>query len=199
MSGPSCTAPIGTPPRLDARDGACQHRSRNTTDGGIGMDVSLGLQSLNSALNILKTLSQIRDDTERALALAEVTRQLTSTLSDLAQAQQAQLALLQDKATLEADVVRLKDWSDDKSRYELREHGRNRALAYAVKTESQGVEPAHSLCPDCFADTKKSVLQPVKRAPGLANVLLCQRCGWEAYLDSHWRAEHGSASGSRRK
>lgn len=78
--------------------------------------------------------------------------------------------------TLEAEVVRLKDWSAEAENYALADTGRG-AVAYLPK----GVEPSPKsgawLCPHCFADFKKSHLIPEDRGPYW--VLRCHPCKFE--------------------
>jgi rubrerythrin len=66
--------------------------------------------------------------------------------------------LLQHKDELEKELMRLKDWEAEKARYALVELY-DGALAYAVKEALRGTEPPHYICPSCYQQGKKSILQ----------------------------------------
>ena len=87
-------------------------------------------------------------------------------------AQESYAALLENVRMLEAEARRLEIWESEKERYELKnvtEH--SKILAYTLKGSEQGAEPPHWICPDCYSQAKKSLLQYAVRAPGRAEVL----------------------------
>lgn len=149
------------------------------------MDVLTGLQSFKIVFDSVRALSEITDETKRALAINDILGKLGQAQGALLDCQQNRQALADQNRALEAELARMRDWKEETARYELREHGSNRVLAYAMKAEQQGLHPPHSLCPDCLADTKKSILQPVRHFLGRSESLFCNRCGWEAYTEGH--------------
>lgn len=82
--------------------------------------------------------------------------------------------LMQHKDKLEKELVRLKDWEAEKARYELVELY-DGALAYAVKDMMRGGEPLHYICPACYQQGKKSILQGATWHLG-EHSLLCPSC-----------------------
>lgn len=137
-------------------------------------EVFAGLSAFKSMLDSAKALSQMHDDSIRLQASIDLQRQLF-------EAQQAYQTLAEEKRAAEAEVVRLRDWAAERERYELKEHGHRKVLAYALKENEQDSGPAHSLCPNCFAGTKKSILQPERRIGG-AEVLNCHACGFTGWI-----------------
>lgn len=146
------------------------------------VDLMTGLQTFKIAFDTLNTLSQVKSDTERTLAIANIVGQLGQAQGALVEAHQRELALSNEKSALETEVVRLKDWSAQKACYKLAEHGHHRILAYAFQKPEGSDEPPHSLCPDCFAKGKPSILQTEHELPR-AEVLICQQCKWTGRLN----------------
>jgi hypothetical protein len=144
-----------------------------------------GLQSFKIIFDSLNTLSKIHDDNTRALAIAEIIGQLSKAQGELIMTQQRELALTDEKRALETEAMRLRDWSTEKTRYKLTEHGDNRVLAYAFQRTEGSKEPPHSLCPDCFSKSEKSILQPETMDIGRAESLACHACGWRGWVRGH--------------
>jgi len=156
-------------------------------------EVYAGLSAFKAMFDLAKGLKDINDATIRNGAVIELQEQILS-------AQQEQATLIERIRSLETEVASFEEWDAEKRRYELKQLGPQGVSAYAVKKEAQGAEPEHWICPDCYENRHKSILQQVTRYPGAADVRLCQRCGWEIYAAGGWRPEHvGSRSASRRK
>ena len=66
-------------------------------------------------------------------------------------------------------------------KYELKQVGERGAFAYALKEQSGTPEPPHSLCPNCYHDGRKAILQPKVRSD-LVEMLLCLKCGAEIHV-----------------
>jgi len=77
-------------------------------------------------------------------------------------------------ADLEAEVIALKEWGSEKSRYALYELGPG-ALVYHLKPELQGTDPVHYICPQCYQNNIKSILQ-AGLPKDLNRTLECHRC-----------------------
>lgn len=45
--------------------------------------------------------------------------------------------------------------------------------------DSGSTEPPHFLCPDCFEERRRSILQEERRTSGGLDVMFCHRCGLE--------------------
>ena len=86
---------------------------------------------------------------------------------------------LQHCAALESEVVELRYFEVERERYVLHQWPSG-ALTYRVKPEAQGEEPDHHLCPACYAQAVKSLLQPAGIEKG-HRALRCQKCH-EVYL-----------------
>ncbi|MDI1327223.1 MAG: hypothetical protein PSV23_10545 [Brevundimonas sp.] len=131
------------------------------------MTVMSGLTAIKTALDITKTLSDARD----ASKLLAVKLELQGLLLE---AQEAQSALAGQKRELEERVRQLETWHCEKERYELQQIGRG-TFAYTLKTEAQGAEPPHMICPNCFEHGRKSILQAAEAARG-QRIHRCPAC-----------------------
>jgi hypothetical protein len=74
----------------------------------------------------------------------------------LAQAEQDELTKIKDE--LEHKLMEYQRWDAEAARYELRQLA-DGIFVYAVKPDHKGSEPAHYLCPHCFGQKKRSILQ----------------------------------------
>lgn len=138
-------------------------------------EIAGGFASLKAAKDILAAFNGV----QTAIAVQEVKFTLGGHLLDaqqaLSTAQDAVSTLTSSIGELEAEIAHLKDWEADKERYELADAGQG-TLAYRVKAGMETGEPTHWLCPRCFGDTKKSILQPETQFPGRYKVLICNPC-----------------------
>lgn len=150
-----------------------------------------GLGIFKSLLDTAKGLKDINDTAIRNAVAIELQEMILT-------AREQQAAALERVSTLEKEVARFEAWETEKQRYELQEvPGHNKILAYALKPEAQGTEPAHWVCATCFKDRKASILQRESRSPGMDEVLVCHECGSDHYVDGIRRPEHGRPNKSR--
>jgi len=156
------------------------------------VDVIAGLQGLNGLLSAAKALKDMNSESIRVQASIDIQRQLLAAIQDYQ-------ALSEANRALEAECVRLKDWSNERKNYQLEEIGDQGVLAYVFQEPDDDPAPAHTLCPSCFADTQKSILQTVLRQPGRTKVLFCHRCALELYVEGHWQPEHAAGTGGRKR
>ncbi|MGJ4995760.1 hypothetical protein ACQR0Z_15140 [Bradyrhizobium sp. HKCCYLS3077] len=145
-------------------------------------EVAVGLAALKSAFDLTKGLKDIDD----RVRLNDARLLLQEKILD---AQQAQSELLGRVEQLEKEVRGLKDWTEDKKRYVLSQLREN-VLVYSLRPDLANGEPSHSLCPDCYSSHYKSVLVGQTWSPGRCQVLVCNGCGWVAYLTGMAVPEH---------
>lgn len=138
-----------------------------------------GLEGLKNAMDAVKGLNG-------AITEGKIAEAKAALLTDLSNANfgliDAQRLLLEDTDTiraLEAEIVKLKDWNAEAQRYELADAGLG-SVAYRLKPEEGMGEPAHWLCPNCFAESKKSFLVPETQQ--WVKLLICHRCKWDAAI-----------------
>jgi len=141
-----------------------------------------GLSSLKTAFDMAKALKDIDDRTRRNDAVIELQGKILG-------AQVAQAALIETAGELEKEVTALKAWDADKQRYKLTELIPG-VFAYSPKEKMENGEPSHRLCTSCYQHGLKSLLVTATWSPGRCHVVICNDCGWYAYLSGMAQPEH---------
>lgn len=120
------------------------------------------VKGIGSAVSEVK-LNEIKLDLQRALLEAR------EALSDAQAVEAATAARIRE---LEQEIVRLKDWSVERQRYQLCDVGRG-GFAYLLRTGMENGEPAHWLCATCFNQGRKSLMQ--SKGNGVGNRSAAER------------------------
>lgn len=121
-------------------------------------EVSAAMASLQAGKDMVAALVGIRDASKMNEVRIALQGVILEAQQGLFAAQQAHTASDKRIADLEQEIVRLKDWSQEQSRYEL-VAPQPGAFAYMQKDGMRTGEPAHWLCANCFGSRKKSILQ----------------------------------------
>ncbi|MCG8403481.1 MAG: hypothetical protein MJA84_18075 [Firmicutes bacterium] len=148
--------------------------------------------ALKGATDIAKAMKDLNDASAVNAKVIELQAQILSAQTSALEAQDERATLIDRIRALEAEVADLKAWDAQKKCYELKptRNGNNAPLAYAPKEIVEGAGPVHWLCPTCYENRKKSVLQPESRVPGRAEVLTCHSCGLDLYVQGHPEPAH---------
>ena len=117
----------------------------------VGETVIFGAGAFNTVFETIKKLSQTKD----ALAIGEIQMELTNRVIGI---QQQYLTLAEEKRVLEAKLMQFENWKAEQQRYELKELQPGH-FAYALKPDLEPTQPAHHICPSCYAQGQKSILQ----------------------------------------
>jgi hypothetical protein len=124
-------------------------------------EVFAAITSLRSALDVTKAMIGLRDaETFRAKSI-ELQGIILEALEKGIEAREAHSAQIERVRALEAEVASLKAWDAEKKTYELKALSAG-VVAYVLKPDARSTEPPHWLCPNCYAQGKKSFFQ----APG---------------------------------
>lgn len=110
-----------------------------------------GLSAFKTMFDMTKALKDIHDVAIRDRAVIELQKEILS-----AQTQQA--ALIERIGQLEKEVAGFETWNAEKQRYELKDFG-GETFAYALKPDAAKGEPPHRICPACYQNRHKSILQ----------------------------------------
>jgi len=116
------------------------------------------LPAVNQAVKTATGILHLVKDTETKQKVIELQTAILD-LHDrvrLAQSEQDELAKVKDE--LERKLMEYERWDAQAARYELRELA-DGIFVYALKPEHKGSEPLHYLCPHCFNQKKRSILQ----------------------------------------
>jgi hypothetical protein len=131
------------------------------------------IASLQASFEISKAFLGLRDTALIQSKVIELQGQILAAHQSALAAQDAQAALSQRVRDIEQEVTDLKAWGAEKQKYELAPVGPG-SFAYTLKPDAGSTEPSHSLCPNCYQDGHKSILQAQARS--LKKVLHCPRC-----------------------
>lgn len=117
----------------------------------------------------------------------EVITKVSALQSEIMTAQSAALTSLAERAALMARVDELEkalklsqSWDDQVARYRMIEC-QTGAHIYLLREEFVGEEPSHRLCPNCFLERRKSILQTRNKIRG-GEVVGCPKCGLQLEL-----------------
>ena len=141
------------------------------------------VKALSDILNGLKSMSETvgssaPDQFADAVntQLVEANRIVMAAQESALVANAAQATLVQKVADLEATLVQFETWEREKARYRLVETA-PRAFAYRLnETEVARGEPLHHICPHCYEQRRKSILQA---NPEDLHSLRCPACQTE--------------------
>lgn len=123
------------------------------------MDAIAGaFATLKSAADITQGLLSLKTDAAVSTKVVELNRVIAEVQSQLFSAQADYATVLGRVRDLEAQVLNLEDWAHEKQRYQLHELVPG-TLVYRIKPDMQGTEPMHDLCPRCYQEGIKSILQ----------------------------------------
>lgn len=120
--------------------------------------IATALSSLAAAKDIAQAMIGLRDSAAFQGKLIEFQSKLIDANNAAFAAQEERSALLQQIRDLEAKVAKLETWETEKQRYELKQF-RQGGFAYQLKQERRAAEPPHYICPNCYQEGRKSILQ----------------------------------------
>jgi superfamily II helicase len=151
------------------------------------------IQSFKTMTDLGKALLGMRDAALIREKVIELNGEILSAQAGALATQADQAALLKHVHELEKEVTDLKAWNAEKQKYELTKASPYAdVFAYVLKDDSGSSEPHHYICPKCYEDRIKSILQKETRIP-LAEVLVCARCGADIYLSGEPSPLHAAA------
>jgi hypothetical protein len=131
-----------------------------------------GIGAIKTAFDIAKGLQNIHDVAARDRAVIELQKEILA-------AQQAQSTLISRINELEKEAAACEKWGAEKERYALTDFGGN-TFAYALKGDAAKGEPPHRICPTCYENRTKSILQfEFRTAIGGRDKYICPACKHE--------------------
>lgn len=130
------------------------------------MDLIAGaFGTLKTASEITQGLLALKTDAAVSSKAVELNRVIADVQHQLFAAQTDYAALSGRIRELEADIVKFKNWEQEKQRYQLHPLAEG-TLVYRVKPEMKDSEPVHDICPNCYEQGIKSILQKTQKTAG---------------------------------
>ena len=115
------------------------------------------LASLASMGKTVSELLRAKGSAERQTLLEEFQRALNHAHGETSTYQKQHAALVEEVADLKKEVMRLKEWSAERSRYRLVSAGTS-GMVYAAKKPADLAYEPHYLCATCYDRTQKAIL-----------------------------------------
>ena len=120
-------------------------------------EISAAISSVQAASGILQGLNAASKGAAINDVKLTLGEKLLNTQSALSGALAAQTEATEKIRELEQEIVKLKDWSAERKRYEPVDVLVG-TIAYMLKVGMEGGEPAHWLCANCVQQGRKSFL-----------------------------------------
>lgn len=136
--------------------------------------ITVAFASLKEATQLLKGFNELKTEAEVSAKTIELNHIISSVQNDLFEAQSAYSSAVSRIDNLEKELMALKNWSAEQECYQLYEIHPG-SFVYRLKPEKQNGEPVHHLCPQCYHQGIKSILQNGGRENH--HKLICNHCG----------------------
>jgi|GEM_PF-5701506 len=152
--------------------------------------------SLKPIIDLAKAMVDAAGSAKLKQQAVELYGEILATQTRALAANAAQTALIQEKAGLEKQIVKLEgdirkhdDWNEQKARYALTAIcSKYESFAVMLKPTSDLSEANPRLCPHCFEEHKKRVLTSGGNMFGVETIT-CSDCGYNAKVKREWDAE----------
>lgn len=126
-----------------------------------------GLGAFKTMFDIAKSMKDMNDTVRINAAVADLWEQIIT-------AQARYTAAIEQVGELKEQLSRFETWEAEKQRYELVQLYAG-SLAFSVKEAMRHNEPPHYICPSCYQQNKKSIMQGFNHAFG-RRALTCPVC-----------------------
>ncbi|MDB6020022.1 MAG: hypothetical protein JWR19_4511 [Pedosphaera sp.] len=142
-------------------------------------EITTGITTLGGVAKSLSSVLEAVKDGRVREAIIETQSKVLDSQAKLLHFQMEFDALAQTNRELESKLAEKQCWEAVAARYELRQFSPD-IIAYALKRDLAGSEPHHFVCPHCFGERKRSILQ----RPGRGDeVLICHACKLQIYTE----------------
>jgi len=144
-------------------------------------ETAAAIGSIKAAFDIAKGVQALQTTTDVKQAISDMLDQLLSARLQAVEAAESEAKLQAEIESLRNTLATMKAWEEEAAKYALKEVAQG---TYAFqRTEFE--DPRVWLCPNCFDDRRKSVLQTELISAGRMTMLQCKRCDFEIVTDGH--------------
>lgn len=149
--------------------------------------ISAAVGSLKAATDIARGLIDIKTMEAVHGKVIELQETILAAQASALDAKAVQFSLLSKIHDLEKELEQIREWSEEKRRYILKDFG-NETYAYELRDDDEHGEPPHKICPNCFQMGNKSVLQFEYRNVSQQDSFNCPRCSNKFTLGTRIRS-----------
>lgn len=142
-------------------------------------ELTAAFSSLKSASELAALVLKRKTDSAVRQKAIELQSDIIALHTALSDAQTKYRVALEETDRLKQELVDLKNWEIDAAKYELVKFAEG-TLVYAPKPDQLGTSPMHYLCPKCYVDKYKSILQKWKQTDS-GWVYPCPQCKTHYY------------------
>jgi hypothetical protein len=139
------------------------------------------ISSAKAAYDIAKGIDSLSEEVAVKEKAAELLRIIIAQTDDIMSLQEKYEKLSDSKKTIEEKLANLENWKEIASQYQLEQVSPG-VFAYVPIRNSNVSDPMHWLCPRCFEDRKKSILQLAKER-FVPFKYICLECQNAIYVD----------------
>jgi hypothetical protein len=155
-------------------------------------EIASGLSSLKTMKDIVQGMNAAKNEAAINGVKIELQGLILDAQQGLFAAQEAQSSDARQIAQLEQEIVKLKDWSAEKERYQLVDVWQG-SVAYMPKPTMENGEPAHWLCSNCFNQGRKSFLA-MQGHVGPNSAWKCGACGTGMVISARTKPTYSASS-----
>ena len=137
--------------------------------------IAAAIGGLKNAAEIAKGFLDLKEIASVQGKVIELQGVILAAQSSALAAQSDQLSLLEEIRGLKTKMAQLEAWGAQKKRYALKDFGGG-TFAYSLKTDEANGEPPHSICPACYENGHRSVLQGHGRNAFKQEMMECPSC-----------------------
>jgi formate dehydrogenase maturation protein FdhE len=141
--------------------------------------IAAGIGSLKTAFELTASISNLRDESLIKAKILELQNAILSAQSSAMEQQLLNRSLLDEIDKTRKNYAELQDSIAQLENYELVDYG-DETFAYEFKGDER--TPAHKICPNCYSNGKKSILQFSYTQNDKRSLYSCQNCKAEYQL-----------------
>jgi hypothetical protein len=139
------------------------------------------VSSLKAAGDITHSMIALRDAEAFQSKAIELNEKLLIAQGRALAAQETLASLAQRISELEQQIADSEGWKREQQRYQLTDHGGG-TFTYTLKLGMENGEPSHRLCPHCYQQRQKSILQSRGQIVSAQEKVNCPACKTEFIL-----------------
>jgi hypothetical protein len=122
------------------------------------------MAAFKSVMDAAQGVIKLREGEALRQGLEELRTKLYAAQTSALAANEERAAAVERVDELEKELTQVKAWEAESQRYKLTTVTPG-AAAYSLKPGSEGDDPPHWLCPACYQNAKKSILQSLGQMP----------------------------------
>ncbi len=138
--------------------------------------VSKTVSALQSAYGLTKSIADLNEAQAIKAQIGELQTQILAAQESALASQAREADLSRRINELEQRITEFETWDAEKQRYQLRDFGGG-TFAYTLKEGMENDEPPHQICPNCFQNKQRSILQGRGRDAFNRDMYKCPSCG----------------------